>query len=402
MRPVLSICIPTYQRSRLLAPLLRELDAPGYLPFSFEVVVADNASADAGYEEIARYQPANYTLRYYRNQQNIGAIPNLFGVLRRAQGELSLYLADDDRLDPTHLISAVEAMIASPGIAATHCSWRELDRVSGAATPPFIAFDDLLFTPDDAGNLVQHYFFTGFLPEIGLYRTDILADCLFPTGIFFWPLALTHRLLQRGSIQLTDNSFYYIVTRHPGEPIPRDRLTNSVDIAMWERVSRSHDFLMLHHFGNQTLPPEDQFRSDLSRMRNWSLNQAMLIHFQAGDYLIALELSQLLKARGADLSFLTAEQQARMARGAALLAFVEAVSWTPEITSIALLGFDDPAQAELSRALKAVLPPRITLGGPAVNTVFLIGSDAAKSNLIDQGVRPGLIVDWQGLQAILR
>ena len=87
MRPVLSICIPTYQRSRLLAPLLRELDAPGYLPFSFEVVVADNASADAGYEEIARYQPANYTLRYYRNQQNIGAIPNLFGVLRRAQGE---------------------------------------------------------------------------------------------------------------------------------------------------------------------------------------------------------------------------------------------------------------------------------------------------------------------------
>lgn len=402
MRPTLSICIPTYQRARLLGPLLRELDAPGYLPFRFEVVVADNASADAGYDEIARYQPANYIFRYHRNQSNIGAIPNLFGVLRRAQGELCLYLGDDDRLDPANLIRAVETMIASPDIAATQCSWRQLDRVSGATIPPFIGFDDMLFTPDDAGSLVQHYFFTGFLPEIGLYRTDILAECLYSTAIFFWPLALTHRLLRQGSIQLTDNSFYYIVTRHPGEPFPRDRLTNSVDLAMWERVSRSHDFLMLHHFSNQNLPPEDQFRSDLARMRNWSLNQAMLIHFQAGDYLIALELSQLLKARGADLSFVTAEQQDRMERGAALLAFIEAVSWTPEIDRIALSGFDDAAEAGLSRALSTVLPPTITLGEPTANTAFLIGSDAAKSTLIDQGVRPGLISDWRRLQAILR
>lgn len=406
MRPTLSICIPSYQRARLLAPLLRELDAPDFLPFSFEVVVADNASTDEGYREIERYTPANYTLRYYCNNRNVGAIPNLFGTLRRAEGEFCLYLADDDRLVQAHLIDAVETMRRSPDIVATHCCWQALDLVSGQVTPPLIEFDDLVFPPDAAASLVQHYFFTGFQPEIGIYRTDILADCLFPTEIFFWALALTDRLLQRGSIRVTDKPFYNIVSRHPDEPFPRDRLTNSVDFAMWESVSRSYDFMMLRHFGGQDLPPEVRFRSDLTAMRNWCLHQAMVIHFEHGDYLVAFELACLLRARGADIQFLTTERQTRLERRAALMAFVEALAWTPEINKVVLLGFDAGTQAELSEILRGLLPATIALGDPhadiAPSTAFLIGDDTTKPALIDRGISPALACHWPTLQAVFR
>ncbi len=98
--PLLSIVIPTFNRSELLRRLLGQLDEEDYLPFPFEVIVVDNASSDPAYEAIRALRLRNYAYRYYRHGRNIGAARNIFGSYRLARGQFSMHLCDDDYLLP--------------------------------------------------------------------------------------------------------------------------------------------------------------------------------------------------------------------------------------------------------------------------------------------------------------
>ena len=96
--PVLSICIPSYNREALALELLGELDAPGFLPFDFEVVLVDNASSTSAYDTVRGFAPQHYPLRYIRLDRTVTVFENVWGSLRRALGTFCLYMADDDRL----------------------------------------------------------------------------------------------------------------------------------------------------------------------------------------------------------------------------------------------------------------------------------------------------------------
>lgn len=389
--PSLSICIPSYQRAELLGGLLSELDRPGYLPFTFDVIVVDNASPTDAYADIAAFAPRHYALAYYRNEHNIGPIANLFGALRRARGELCLYLGDDDRLVPAALADAVQLMLESPEIVATQCCWQEQDLVTGIVTPAALPFNDRLFSSLNAGSLIRAYLHTRFMPEIGVYRTDILTRCLWPTEIFFWPFRLTERLLRLGAIRVTDQPFYTIVSRHPGETAPRETLTSSTDIAIWEKVARSFDFLMLRYFGALDLPPELTLGIELAEMRNWFFEQAMIMHFRRGDFLTAHELSALLAARGGPSSFLTKERSNELDRRAGLAAFARALTWTPEIHNVALIGFNADVATELATILRIELPAHIALGTSGLeHSAILVDTDAERDALIERGIMPGM------------
>ena len=54
-QPLLSICIPTFNRVGLLGPLLEQLQGLSELTFDYEVVICDNASDDGTAELIERY-----------------------------------------------------------------------------------------------------------------------------------------------------------------------------------------------------------------------------------------------------------------------------------------------------------------------------------------------------------
>lgn len=95
-RPLLSICIPTYNRSsnldRCLHAILSQLtdDAP------VEVLVSDNASTDNTAEVVGRYAARYPSLKYSCNSENIGADRNIYHVMRLAQGTFVKMQGDDD------------------------------------------------------------------------------------------------------------------------------------------------------------------------------------------------------------------------------------------------------------------------------------------------------------------
>lgn len=107
--PVLSLCIPTYNRADVLEATLEAFFAdPDYDPAKVEVVVSDNCSTDCTPQVVARY-PA---VRYFRNEENVRDI-NFSRVLLHGRGEYVKLMNDTVRLLPGTLRTWVEAIEAN-------------------------------------------------------------------------------------------------------------------------------------------------------------------------------------------------------------------------------------------------------------------------------------------------
>jgi glycosyltransferase involved in cell wall biosynthesis len=102
-RPLLTIAIPTYNRSESLA-LLLEILAPQLDGESrVELVISDNASSDDTSAVVASFQNRGLKLIYSRNETNLGADANLVRCYEMARGEYVWIFGDDDIIVPGEL-----------------------------------------------------------------------------------------------------------------------------------------------------------------------------------------------------------------------------------------------------------------------------------------------------------
>lgn len=107
--PLLSICIPTFNRARLLDVCLASLlpQVAAHFP-EVDCVVSDNASSDATQEILAKYRSQFPFLRVSRNSANLGIIGNITKVASElATGEFVWLIGDDDVMT----IGAIERLI---------------------------------------------------------------------------------------------------------------------------------------------------------------------------------------------------------------------------------------------------------------------------------------------------
>jgi len=97
--PLLSICIPTFNRVDLLELCLSTvLHQVSEFADEVECVVSDNASTDRT-EAVMREYTKFYSIRYFRNEENIGIIANItMCASELARGEFVWMIGDDDTL----------------------------------------------------------------------------------------------------------------------------------------------------------------------------------------------------------------------------------------------------------------------------------------------------------------
>lgn len=102
----ISICIPTYNRKNLLRRAIESALRQDYS--DIEIIVSDNNSNDGTQESMLMFHE-NAKVRYYKNNTNIGPLPNYKKCLYEyAQGDYILYLSDDDELvDSTYITQVV-------------------------------------------------------------------------------------------------------------------------------------------------------------------------------------------------------------------------------------------------------------------------------------------------------
>ena len=115
--PLLSICIPTYNRSKSLRICLLSIlnQTRGYEE-DVEVVVSDNCSDDDTMQAV-EWAREYGTLRYHRNESNVGAGPNFFLLSNElAKGEFCWLMGDDDFLRKDALSRLILTMRENPEI----------------------------------------------------------------------------------------------------------------------------------------------------------------------------------------------------------------------------------------------------------------------------------------------
>lgn len=100
-KPLLSICIPTYNRCQYLKKSLDSIiEQKEFLDGKVEVIISDNASEDET-EQVGRDYAKKYSnIKYFRNIENVRdqnfprALSRASGVLRRLSNDTVMYRAD--------------------------------------------------------------------------------------------------------------------------------------------------------------------------------------------------------------------------------------------------------------------------------------------------------------------
>jgi len=232
--PELSICIPTYNAARFLPDTIGSVMRQGL--DDFEILIIDNASEDGTQELVAGLD--NPSIRYIRNDKNIGSCANGNRLLAEARGKYFKPLCADDVLLDGVLLKQLEVLRTRPDVALVTCNFLEtdVDLVVGKRA--------MLFPGSADGARVIHACLSSLNNYVGgpsnvMFR---LADA---SGLTFdmqyrWvnDLKFWLQVLQRGNYVNID-AFGCLYRRHPNT----DSATNCPDeIRFVEFLKLAEDF----------------------------------------------------------------------------------------------------------------------------------------------------------------
>lgn len=123
--PRVSIGLPVYNGQSHLCAAIDSLLAQAYA--DFELIISDNASTDWTEAICRSYAACDRRIRYYRQQENRGAMWNFNHVARLARGEYFKWAAYDDLHSPTFLERCVEVLDRDPSVAWCHTRFAHID-----------------------------------------------------------------------------------------------------------------------------------------------------------------------------------------------------------------------------------------------------------------------------------
>ena len=177
--PLLSVCLPTYQRAALLESALRAVleQITPEMTQAVEVVILDNASPDETPAVVASVLAdfSEIPVRYVRRPENIGPDANFLDAVMQARGEFVYLLSDDDVLLPGAVETLLALIAAHPGFDAFALNVRPFLQTPDEATQGIfrLAQDQCLMTRDEA--LVFLSTHLTFLSCIAFRRANVAA-----------------------------------------------------------------------------------------------------------------------------------------------------------------------------------------------------------------------------------
>jgi glycosyltransferase involved in cell wall biosynthesis len=117
-QPLVSICIPTYNRAGMISRAIESALGQSYR--NIEVIVVDNASTDATAAVVASFNDER--LRYVKNLSNLGLFGNFNRCIELATGSYLHILHSDDYIDPTFTEVCLAFFRKHPSVAMTSTS----------------------------------------------------------------------------------------------------------------------------------------------------------------------------------------------------------------------------------------------------------------------------------------
>jgi abequosyltransferase len=179
--PLLSICIPTYNRgmflSDLLESILREMVSlpPELALLGVEVAISDNASNDDTIDRISAYRD-RLSITYVRQSENIGPDRNYLAAVAAAHGKFCWLMGSDDVIELGGLTRALRAASQwdVAGFSVNYCKRSfDLAKTSGVRPPVTYRQDIVIEGRDEIyQNFAGHF---GFISG-HVFRHDLWQE----------------------------------------------------------------------------------------------------------------------------------------------------------------------------------------------------------------------------------
>jgi hypothetical protein len=123
-QPKVNIGMPVYNGEKYLEQALNSICNQDF--GDFELIISDNASTDKTREICQTCAAKDSRIRYFRNETNIGAIPNYRKVFELSRGDFFKWCAHDDVCHPSFLRRCVETFAGAPPSVVLVYPWCEL------------------------------------------------------------------------------------------------------------------------------------------------------------------------------------------------------------------------------------------------------------------------------------
>jgi glycosyltransferase involved in cell wall biosynthesis len=121
--PAVSVCIPTYNRSKLLREAIEGVLDQSFT--DFELIISDNRSEDDTESVVSSFRDSR--IRYAKQKTNIGVVGNFNQCLALAKGRYVTIFHDDDIMLPNNLLLKVRALDENPSVGFVHSKFHVID-----------------------------------------------------------------------------------------------------------------------------------------------------------------------------------------------------------------------------------------------------------------------------------
>jgi abequosyltransferase len=148
MDPLISVCIPAYNRASVLPALLDSIFGQGYA--HFEVVICEDQSPEREKirSVVAGYRAAHAgTIRYFENETNLGYDGNLRRLVKQSTGRYCLFMGNDDLMCPGALDAVAGAIGRHPNVGVVLRSYAAFDESPDKVVQEFRYFPQETFFP---------------------------------------------------------------------------------------------------------------------------------------------------------------------------------------------------------------------------------------------------------------
>jgi hypothetical protein len=349
--PVLSICIPTYNRAAFLDLCLTRLEPLRDHGIPFEVVISDNGSTDETPGVVEDHRARLPQLRLHRQPRNRVVWDNIVNVYRLARGDIVTYLADDDSLIIDNLVAHVRRMQDDPELAAIFTDWIAWDDQAGREMHRYFALPEgpVEFTRERPLDLINFVFQRGIPAEIGVYRRKAqqASRGFVSRTVGFYPWM--YGLLRQGKLRFDPLPFYR-EQRIPKEGLARTHWANMDMKEMYvndeTRLAMENTLLMaLQDAGATHLAPDQwanahrMIESAIHARTNLEVERAIA----RGDFIAAAEMRRrvILWNGPGDAAQLQADVS-RIVLPAAARAIALTFSGLSDAKAVRLMGFATP------------------------------------------------------------
>lgn len=106
--PLVSVCIPTFNRIEKLKIAIKKLQEQTYS--NLEIIVSDNCSTDNTENICKELQKEDCKIKYFRQLNNIGPTANFEFAKKQVTGKYFLWHGDDDYLDKEYIKTCINEL----------------------------------------------------------------------------------------------------------------------------------------------------------------------------------------------------------------------------------------------------------------------------------------------------